>query len=136
MVKDLASFRADGATQLGLQGHFQHANAALAIALCQEWDQQHAATPSDSGRAARDRVASLEGAALPALYQAGLRSCQFAGRAQTISMCRDQVPGVVDLSSEEPPASSDQTDITFFMDGAHTPESMAACARCVYHFAV
>lgn len=130
VVPELASYQSDSAALLGLKGQFQHANAALAVALCQEWEQHHVATAAAPSDAARERVAGLQAGKLPPLYQAGLAACQFAGRAQTVSMGRDDVPGDVDTSADTEAAMSGQNDITFFMDGAHTPESMSACARC------
>ncbi|KAJ2654609.1 Folylpolyglutamate synthetase [Coemansia sp. RSA 1200] len=91
--------------QLGIAGAHQRTNAALAAALCREWVARTAAslvvgTLSSSGEDAVD-----------AAVVAGLRCASWPGRSQTFASPRCG------------------PRLTWHVDGAHTVESMAACAR-------
>lgn len=61
---------------------------------------------------ASSRAAALRAGTLPASYALGLQRCVWHGRAQVV--VDDSVP---------PPSS-----LSFYLDGAHTPESSATCA--------
>lgn len=92
-------------SQLTLEGEHQLLNGALAVSLCSAWAQR---------RQDMEHVAMFERAMskghLPESYIKGLASAQLLGRAQRI-----QDPIVQRL--------------IFFLDGAHSPESMEVCAR-------
>lgn len=91
--------------QLNLKGDHQLVNGALAVALCTTWAER---------RQDKEHIEMLGRARskgqLPAAYINGLATAQLPGRAQEI-----QDPLV--------------NGLTFFLDGAHSPESMEACAR-------
>ncbi|KAK9282692.1 hypothetical protein L1049_010912 [Liquidambar formosana] len=92
--------------QLGLEGEHQYLNAGLAIALCSTWLQ----------RTGHLGVNYLEQtSSLPEQFIKGLTTASFQGRAQIVP---DQY-----INIESP------GDLVFFLDGAHSPESMEVCAR-------
>ena len=133
-----------GDTPLGLQGEFQRVNAALAVALCHEWDKHLATSDSPKAAAASERVMQLRAGHLPASYSSGLSSCRFAGRAQILYLESGDLPGEEsqgvgggiggnahnDSMAEAAGSGRGESGctITFFLDGAHTPESSLACA--------
>ncbi|XP_042487173.1 folylpolyglutamate synthase-like isoform X2 [Macadamia integrifolia] len=88
---------------LGLVGEHQYINAGLAIALCRTWLQ---------------KTGHLEGtyldqpSSLPEQFVRGLTTASLQGRAQIIT---------------DPYVRSG--DLVFYLDGAHSPESMEVCAR-------
>eukprot|EP00850_Spirogloea_muscicola_P001235 SM000004S15105 [mRNA] locus=s4:1260745:1265088:- [translate_table: standard] len=88
---------------LGLAGEHQRVNASLAVALCRAWAarterQDHVATFDKAIRARH----------LPESYEKGLTTAHWPGRAQVVDDTNGRgIPG-----------------FTFFLDGAHTPESM------------
>ncbi|GLT89092.1 hypothetical protein SLE2022_070920 [Rubroshorea leprosula] len=92
--------------KLSLEGEHQYVNAGLAIALSSTWLQ---------------RTGHLETAyfnqtsSLPEQFIKGLTTANLQGRAQTVP---DR------LASMEC-----SRDLVFYLDGAHSPESMEACAR-------
>lgn len=71
------------------------------------------------------RLADFAAGRLPAAYAAGLKNCEFPGRAQVV------VVPACDLPTEDPrtETAQAQTEVAFFLDGAHTPASMLSCAR-------
>lgn len=108
----------EGFHQLGLAGVHQRVNASLAVQLAATWEQSagHSCGGSDPAGAAKraQQVAQLQ---LPDAYAAGLRQCVWPGRAQVISQ------------SWVSEGAAEGLGTTFFLDGAHTPESMATCAE-------
>ncbi|KAK9822027.1 hypothetical protein WJX74_001621 [Apatococcus lobatus] len=114
--------QSDGAPiHFGLAGAYQRINAALAIELAACWEDRvmaHSSSPQRHQAAAR--VELLQSGRLPESYKEGLRRCIWPGRAQVI---RD-------------PTSPDMgPGVTFYLDGAHTEESMASCGEW-FHDAV
>lgn len=137
-----------GAVALSLSGEHQRVNASLAVALSGAFDSwvasllekdkvdngerddddaetfhaRHFSNSSSSSSsssismaasaAASSRAAALRSGLLPSSYAQGLQQCVWHGRAQV----------VVD-ESVEPPSS-----LSFYLDGAHTPESSVTCA--------
>lgn len=97
---------ANAPRSLGLAGSHQTLNAALAVAMVQTWERQH------GGTAALKRLATLDGGSLPAEYVEGLERTFWPGRGQVVQ----------DNECDDPPR------LTFFLDGAHTAESIATCA--------
>lgn len=127
----LASYRAasGGPITVGLAGEHQEMNAALAVQLAAAWEsdsQVAKAKPS-----AEARVAMVQQRLLPDEYVQGLAQCSWPGRSQIIE---DTVP-----SSSTSNNSSNSVDgtvaagasgrLTFYLDGAHTPESMLTCGN-------
>ncbi|KAG0584413.1 hypothetical protein M758_3G207800 [Ceratodon purpureus] len=90
--------------QLGLGGEHQRINAALAVALCKQWVMTRAPSEQTSGL---QKV--LSSGRLPDSFVKGLQLTKWAGRAEVIH----------DPSGR----------LSFYLDGAHSPESMEACAN-------
>ncbi|KAK9671127.1 hypothetical protein RND81_12G008500 [Saponaria officinalis] len=96
--------------QLSLAGDHQYVNAGLAVSLCKSWLQ----LTGNSGILAFND--DNEGN-LPDAFLRGLSKARLSGRAQIV---HDTIPKSSNTSSG---------DLTFFLDGAHSPESIDACAR-------
>lgn len=97
----------EGTIALGLAGEHQRQNAALAVALAASWEAQQ-------GReAGKRRAAAVHSGVLPPEYIAGLQTTQWPGRGQIVEDYTD---------------GDGASKLTFFLDGAHTPESLATCA--------
>ncbi|KAK4791941.1 hypothetical protein SAY86_022376 [Trapa natans] len=90
---------------LGLLGEHQYVNAGLAVALCCSWLQ----------RTGHHDMCMQQMNSLPEQFINGLTSAKLQGRAQIVP----------DQSINSETAES----LVFYMDGAHTPESMEVCAR-------
>nr|GMD02043.1 folylpolyglutamate synthase isoform X1 [Ipomoea batatas] len=91
---------------LGLEGEHQYTNAGLAMALCSTWLQR-------TGRVEVDYL--TETGSLPEQFLKGLAKATLQGRAQIEP---DKV-----IECESP------GDLVFYLDGAHSPESMDVCAK-------
>lgn len=96
--------------QLSLAGDHQFVNAALAVSLCRSWIQR-------TGNWEKLSSDDENEAGLPDAFLRGLTSARLSGRAQI----------VYDTISKS--SSSPSGDLVFYLDGAHSPESMDACAR-------
>ncbi|KAI8564089.1 hypothetical protein RHMOL_Rhmol03G0155300 [Rhododendron molle] len=91
---------------LGLHGEHQYLNAGLAIALCSTWLQ----------RTGHIEVNNLEqNNSLPEHFIKGLTMATLQGRAQIVP------DRFIDIESPG--------DLVFYLDGAHSPESMEVCAK-------
>jgi folylpolyglutamate synthase len=89
--------------KLGLEGEHQYVNAGLAIALSSSWLQ----------RTGHAELGDLQlTTSLPEQFIKGLATASLQGRAQIVT---DQF---------ESPG-----DLIFYLDGAHSPESMEICGR-------
>ena len=93
-------------TPLGLDGDHQLENASLAVALCRRVMQRRSRT---EGVKAMPGVES-DAAPLPAEFLSGLQATRWAGRCQQY-------------------ADSECSNLSFFIDGAHTDASMAVACR-------
>lgn len=91
---------------LGLEGEHQYLNAGLAVALCSTWLQR-------TGHAGINYL--NQNTSLPEEFIRGLAAASLQGRAQIVL---DHF-----IESESP------GDLVFYLDGAHSPESMDACAK-------
>lgn len=91
---------------LGLAGDHQRENASLAVRLVSEWEERAGQEKSQTATA---RAQMVKQGILPNEYVRGLQSVRWPGRSQIIS---DAIES-----------------LTFFLDGAHTPESMETCAE-------
>ncbi|KAL0339719.1 UNVERIFIED_CONTAM: Folylpolyglutamate synthase [Sesamum radiatum] len=102
--------------KLSLSGDHQFTNAGLAVALCKSWLQT---TGNWAKLFQHDDVEDD----LPEAFVQGLSTAHLSGRAQIVydsaSASSDTVGG---------PGSS-SGDLIFYLDGAHSPESLEACAR-------
>ncbi|KAL3834018.1 hypothetical protein ACJIZ3_008754 [Penstemon smallii] len=92
--------------RLGLEGEHQYLNAGLAIALCSTWLQR-------TGRVGINYLNQTT--SLPDEFIKGLATASLQGRAQIVP---DQL-----VESDNP------DDLVFYLDGAHSPESMDVCAN-------
>ncbi|KAI3731113.1 hypothetical protein L1987_62296 [Smallanthus sonchifolius] len=91
---------------LGLAGEHQYVNAGLAIMLSYMWLQR-------TGHFEVNPVDLTSG--LPEPFIKGLTTASLQGRAQIVA------DRAFDIQS--------QGDLVFYLDGAHTPESMEVCAN-------
>ncbi|KAL2624078.1 hypothetical protein R1flu_008323 [Riccia fluitans] len=102
--------------QLGLRGDHQRMNASLAVALCKIWAErtsnlEHWRTAKEGG--------------LPESYVRGLARTRWPGRAEIV----EDNPEIHD---QEPSLRNGQFKfgrLQFFLDGAHSPESMGVCGK-------
>lgn len=127
---DLAARHGGSIPPLGLHGDFQHVNAAVAVALANEFLRRTGrdTTLPQAGPFSMDtfRARPLSEAALR-----GLATASWPGRAQIMRM-QDRASrtivrkgrGGASTAIGELPSS-----VTFFIDGAHTTRSMEACAQ-------
>ncbi|KAK1436161.1 hypothetical protein QVD17_01937 [Tagetes erecta] len=91
---------------LGLVGDHQYVNAGLAIKLCSTWLQ-------NTGHLEPDSIDQNN--SLPQQFIKGLTTATLQGRAQIIP---DPSPDIESVG-----------DLVFYLDGAHSPESMEVCAN-------
>ncbi|XP_010552856.1 PREDICTED: folylpolyglutamate synthase [Tarenaya hassleriana] len=92
--------------KLALDGEHQYLNAGLAVSLASTWLQQ----------AGNLKIAGLnQMSVLPEQFIKGLSTASLQGRAQVVP----------DQFTE----SGNEGDLVFYLDGAHSPESMEACAK-------
>ncbi|CAL5190047.1 unnamed protein product [Lathyrus oleraceus] len=91
---------------LGLEGEHQYLNAGLAIALCSTWLKR----TGHLGDTNLERTDTL-----PEQFIKGLTSASLQGRAQIVTDTH--------FKSER------SNELVFYLDGAHSPESMEVCAR-------
>lgn len=92
--------------QLGLDGEHQYINAGLAIALCNSWLQR-------TGHL--DTTYLDQNKCLPEQFVRGLTTASLQGRAEIV---HDQFISNKSLGQ-----------LVFYLDGAHSPESMEICGR-------
>ncbi|KAK8575587.1 hypothetical protein V6N13_033175 [Hibiscus sabdariffa] len=91
--------------KLALEGEHQYLNAGLAVALCTAWLQRTGHPISNFNQTGP----------LPEPFIKGLTTASLQGRAQIV---HDQFTDIESVG-----------DLVFYLDGAHSPESMEACAR-------
>ena len=106
----------EGNIGLGLSGAHQETNAALAVALCRAWERRRGRTqPLDEvqGPTGREDLEAVlqEDRLLPPGYVEGLEQVRWPGRSHVVEQA-EACPGA-----------------TFFLDGAHTRESLGACVE-------
>ncbi|XP_020585782.1 folylpolyglutamate synthase-like isoform X2 [Phalaenopsis equestris] len=99
---------------LGLAGDHQFINAGLAVALCRCWLRR-------TGRLDSFPNENWD-STLPEPFLRGLSTAHLSGRAQIF---HDEL----DYCSERPENKNHSGDLIFYLDGAHSPESMEVCAR-------
>ncbi|RID68045.1 hypothetical protein BRARA_C00230 [Brassica rapa] len=98
--------KASQLNKLGLDGEHQYLNAGLAVSLASTWLQQ----------VGKLEVPSLtKKCILPEKFIKGLATASLQGRGKVVS---DQFI-----------ESQTSGDLVFYLDGAHTPESMEVCAK-------
>ncbi|XP_075102125.1 folylpolyglutamate synthase isoform X2 [Nicotiana tabacum] len=99
--------------RLSLSGDHQLSNAALAVSLCKSWLRS-------TGNWKRLFEDAYEKDGLPEEFLRGLSAARLSGRGQIV------VDPLINTSGGHKRLSG---DLTFYLDGAHSPESMDACAR-------
>ncbi|KAJ0266305.1 Folylpolyglutamate synthase [Hirschfeldia incana] len=105
VVQPLTARQLDG-QKLGLDGEHQYFNARLAVSLASTWLQQ----------IGKIEVPSMtQMSILPEKFIKGLATASLQGRAQVVP---DQFI-----------ESRTSGDLVFYLDGAHSPESMEVCAK-------
>ncbi|KAF3780283.1 Folylpolyglutamate synthase [Nymphaea thermarum] len=95
--------------QLGLSGDHQLINAGLAVSLCHTWIQK-------LGHGGKLDLKNTS--CIPEQFVEGLVAARMQGRAQI-------VPDVCMKMQNEVKSG----ELTFYLDGAHSPESMVVCGR-------
>ncbi|KAJ6798606.1 folylpolyglutamate synthase-like isoform X2 [Iris pallida] len=100
--------------QLGLHGEHQYLNAGLAVALSSTWLQR-------TGHA--ESLFSNSSSSLPEQFARGLAMANLQGRAQVVP----------DPHISMQTLSSSVGGLVFYLDGAHSPESLEVCARWFSH---
>ncbi|OIS98967.1 PREDICTED: folylpolyglutamate synthase [Nicotiana attenuata] len=100
-------------TRLSLSGDHQLTNAALAVSLCKSWLRS-------TGNWKRLFEDAYEKDGLPEEFLKGLSAARLSGRGQIVA------DPLINASGGNKRLSG---DLTFYLDGAHSPESMDACAR-------
>lgn len=94
---------------LGLAGEHQLENAALAVRLAAIWESRYGhCIPRSNGALARSENI-LKHRMIPKEYAKGLSLVKWPGRGDVFS-------------------DPEINNLTYFVDGAHTPESVASCA--------
>ncbi|PUZ38396.1 hypothetical protein GQ55_9G192900 [Panicum hallii var. hallii] len=99
---------------LGLHGEHQYMNAGLAVALANTWLEKQGHL---------DRIHVKHSDTLPHQFIKGLSSACLQGRAQIVPDPQ--------VNSEND--KDDNSSLVFYLDGAHSPESMETCARWFAH---
>eukprot|EP00262_Sarcandra_glabra_P016946 TRINITY_DN5655_c0_g1_i1.p1 TRINITY_DN5655_c0_g1~~TRINITY_DN5655_c0_g1_i1.p1 ORF type:complete len:332 (+),score=52.88 TRINITY_DN5655_c0_g1_i1:174-1169(+) len=106
--------------QLGLNGEHQYQNAGLAVALCRTWLQ---------------KTGHIEGmyldetGSLPEQFAKGLATANLQGRAQIVPDLHINMQS----QSQSTKANPSLGKLVYYLDGAHSPESMEICARWFCH---
>ncbi|CAI5960961.1 unnamed protein product [Closterium sp. NIES-65] len=101
--------------RVGLAGRHQQVNASLAVSLCRQW-----AIRSGREEEARAVDEALANKTLPLAYIKGLGGASWPGRCEILQDC----------PAEPGQAGSAGGQLTFFLDGAHTVESMELHVVC------
>ena len=121
--------------KLGLAGAHQKQNAALAVRLVREWAFRE--RPAWGGAA----EAELAAGELPETFRRGLAKTEWWGRAQVVPDPTTDAVGDVDPDESEAENDADETrnsarpasarlpSLVWYLDGAHTEESMSQCAE-------
>lgn len=128
--------------RLGLAGEHQKTNAALALALVGAWE-----AASGRGPAAIERAAAVAAGTIPPEYAAGLEAAAWPGRGQVVHDYESIKPDCSGSDSGDgaaaatagkedslalvngSPCQQQLPRLSFYLDGAHTPESMLTCGQ-------
>ncbi|GAV84910.1 Mur_ligase_M domain-containing protein [Cephalotus follicularis] len=102
--------------KLSLSGDHQFINAGLAVSLCKCWLQR-------TGNWRNLFRNDDQKGKLPGAFLRGLSTAHLSGRAQVVH----DSPRTSSISSEV--VGNSCGDLIFYLDGAHSPESMEACAK-------
>lgn len=114
-----------GCLKLGMAGDHQYINAGLAVALCRSWLRR-------TGHSEYFNLpeSATEESYLPEPFKEGLAMANILGRAQVIP---DLYVRHNEHCNMKEPGNADSSQLVFYLDGAHSPESMEACAKWFSH---
>lgn len=144
VVRPWEAYQGASAVRLGLAGEHQKLNAALALALAGTWEASASVAAAVGGEAAARRAAEVAAGRLPPEYVAGLEAASWPGRGQIIHEFVEPVAAAAAAAADagQPEAAAAgsaagqqqqqgqvQPRLSFFLDGAHTAESMETCAH-------
>ncbi len=143
VVRPWEAYQGASAVRLGLAGDHQKLNAALALALAGTWEGTAPVAAAVGGEAAARRAAEVAAGRLPPEYVAGLEAASWPGRGQIIhDIVEPAAAGAAAAGQPEGAAAAaaleqqqegqhvqPQPRLSFFLDGAHTAESMETCAH-------
>lgn len=101
--------------ELSLSGDHQLVNAGLAVSLSKCWLQR-------TGNWEKISHNDSEGADLPDAFVRGLSTARLSGRAQIVY-------DISSLSNSSGLFENSSGELIFYLDGAHSAESMEACAK-------
>ncbi|KAJ0742824.1 putative tetrahydrofolate synthase [Helianthus annuus] len=116
VVTQLTYERLNG-VKLSLSGDHQLVNAGLAVSLCKSW-------LNTKGEWERLFKRDIADDSLPEAFLRGLSTAHLSGRAQIVHD--------VSLGLNNNQIKTDESchgELIFYLDGAHSPESMDACAK-------
>ncbi|XP_022983744.1 folylpolyglutamate synthase isoform X2 [Cucurbita maxima] len=102
--------------KLGMSGDHQLVNSGLAVSLCKCWLQR-------TGNWERMFLNGFKAAKLPDAFLRGLSTANLSGRAQIVYDC------YASSFNSSTQSENSNGDLIFYLDGAHSPESMGACAN-------
>ncbi|XP_021664822.2 folylpolyglutamate synthase isoform X2 [Hevea brasiliensis] len=102
--------------KLSLSGDHQYTNAGLAVSLCKCWLQR---TRNWEKIFQNDN----EEANMPKAFLRGLATARLSGRAQVVYDSSSNCHSSLEL------AENSSGDLIFYLDGAHSPESIEVCAK-------
>ncbi|XP_023527435.1 folylpolyglutamate synthase isoform X1 [Cucurbita pepo subsp. pepo] len=102
--------------KLGMSGDHQLVNSGLAVSLCKCWLQR-------TGNWERMFLNGFKVAKIPDAFLRGLSTANLSGRAQTVYDC------YASSFNSSTQSENSNGDLIFYLDGAHSPESMEACAN-------
>ncbi|XP_065856142.1 folylpolyglutamate synthase isoform X2 [Euphorbia lathyris] len=115
VVEPLDYRKMDG-LKLSLSGDHQLSNAGLAVSLCKYWLQR-------TGNWEKLFQHENHEANLPEAFLRGLATARLSGRGQVIYDTHSKSHNSSDV------AENSSGDLIFYLDGAHSPESMEVCAK-------
>jgi len=108
-----------------LAGDHQYINASLAVALCHSWLRRTGHSEDFN----LTESATEEGY-LPEAFKEGLSMANILGRAQVIP---DSYTMHNEHCNMKEDGNADSGRLVFYLDGAHSPESMEVCAEWFSH---
>ncbi|WCJ33400.1 Folylpolyglutamate synthase [Euphorbia peplus] len=115
-VVEPLDFRKMDGLKLSLSGDHQFSNAGLAVSLCKSWLQR-------TGNWENLFRHENQEANLPEPFVRGLETARLSGRGQVIYDTYSKSHNSSDA------AENSSGDLIFYLDGAHSPESMEVCAK-------
>ncbi|XP_076904865.1 folylpolyglutamate synthase-like isoform X2 [Bidens hawaiensis] len=122
VAKPLTYKRLNG-VKLSLSGDHQLMNAGLAVSLCKSWLNTKGEWEKLFKHVSSNGSKDIADDSLPEAFLRGLSTAHLSGRAQIV---HDVSLG---LNNKMKKDDSRHGELIFYLDGAHSPESMEACAK-------